>query len=207
MPRARDVRREHWERVRESTPSDAVSWFQSEPAVSLRLVTSATGTGGSVVDVGGGDARLVDRLLDLGYADVSVVDVSARALEAVDERLAAAGRAARLVRADVLEWRPQRTFDVWHDRAVFHFLTDSEDRSRYRAVAERALRPGGAMVLATFAPDGPTHCSGLEVRRYDAASLSAELGPGFVLEHAEREEHVTPRGAVQAFTWAVLRRR
>jgi ubiquinone/menaquinone biosynthesis C-methylase UbiE len=197
----------HWEQVYETRSTDEVSWFQAEPSVSRRLVEAAVGTNGSVVDVGAGASRLVDLLLDDGFADLTVLDVSARALAVVRERLAGRSSAVTWVHGDVLDWHPGRSFDVWHDRAVFHFLTDPEDRSRYVDLVQRVVHPGGTVIVATFAADGPTHCSGLPVSRSDAAGLATVFGEAFMLGHAEREEHLTPSGALQPFTWAVLHRR
>ena len=196
-----------WERVYETRSTDEVSWFQAEPSVSRRLVEAAVGTQGSVVDVGAGASRLVDLLLDDGFSDLTVLDLSARALAVVRQRLGPRSTEVTWVRGDVLDWHPGRSFDVWHDRAVFHFLTDPQDRSRYVELVQRVVHPGGTVIVATFAPDGPTHCSGLPVSRSDAASLATVFGEAFVLGHAEREEHLTPSGAVQPFTWAVLHRR
>ena len=197
----------HWEQVYETRSTDEVSWFQAEPSVSRRLVEAAVGTNGSVVDVGAGASRLVDLLLDDGFSDLTVLDVSARALAVVRQRLGPRSSAVTWVHGDVLDWHPGRTFDVWHDRAVFHFLTDPQDRSRYVELVQRATAPGGTVIVATFAPDGPTHCSGLPVSRSDAAGLASIFGEAFVLGHTEREEHHTPSGVVQPFTWAVLHRR
>jgi len=201
------TRESHWERVYETRPADEVSWFQASPATSRRLVEAAVGLRGSVVDVGAGASRLVDLLLDDGFTDVSLLDVSARALATVKERLGGRSGSVTLVHGDVLDWAPGRTFDVWHDRAVFHFLIGEGERARYVDRVERVVAPGGSVILATFAPDGPTHCSGLPVSRHDAAGLAAQFGEEFELGHSEGEEHVTPSGAVQPFTWAVLHRR
>ena len=196
----------HWERVYETRSTDEVSWFQAEPSVSRRLVEAAVGTNGSVVDVGAGASRLVDLLLDDGFTDLTVLDVSARALAVVRQRLGQRSTEVTWVHGDVLDWHPGRSFDVWHDRAVFHFLTDPQDRSRYVELVQRVVHPGGTVIVATFAPDGPTDCSGLPVSRSDAAGLASMFGEAFVLGHTEREEHLTPSGALQPFTWAVLHR-
>jgi SAM-dependent methyltransferase len=180
-----------------------VSWYQREPAVSLRLVDR---TPGSVVDVGAGASTLVDALLDAGRTDLTLVDLSAEALDVTRARLGTRAEAVTFVVGDVLAWSPGRTFDVWHDRAVFHFLTDAEDQHRYVQSATRAVAPGGALVMGTFAPDGPTHCSGLETARHDAGSLEALFSDGFRPEHAESETHLTPWDAEQHFTWVLLRR-
>jgi 2-polyprenyl-3-methyl-5-hydroxy-6-metoxy-1,4-benzoquinol methylase len=198
---------EHWDGVYQTRATDEVSWFQAEPATSLRLVTSMVPTTGSVLDVGAGSSTLVDSLLAQGFRDLTVVDVSERALQVVRERLGAAAGGVSLVHTDLLDWEPARTFDVWHDRAVFHFLTAPGSRSLYVRQVETAVVPGGSVIVATFAADGPTHCSGLPVCRYDVAGLRAEFGSGFDLVHSEREEHRTPAGVVQPFVWVVLRRR
>ena len=198
---------QHWDHVYDTVPPDRVSWFQATPETSLRLVREALSSQGSVVDVGAGTSTLVDGLLASGFTDLTVVDVSARALAVVQKRVDDRSGRLTLVHADLLDWQPERTFDVWHDRAVFHFLTSAQARARYVAMAEESVTPGGAVILGTFAPDGPTRCSGLDVNSYDAGGLAAQLGPTFVLAHHEREEHITPSGAVQPFTWVVLRRR
>ncbi|HEY5247050.1 MAG TPA: class I SAM-dependent methyltransferase [Dermatophilaceae bacterium] len=197
---------EHWEQVYRSRPSTEVSWFQAEPATSLRLIVSAAEGDSSVLDVGAGSSLLVDALVAGSFTDVTVLDVSEVALDRVRRRLGQSP-AVTLVHADLLEWVAERTYDVWHDRAVFHFLRHPYERARYVELVEEAISPGGAVVVATFALDAPTHCSGLEVCRYDVQGLAAEFGSGFDLLHTEREEHVTPGGAIQPFTWAVLRRR
>ena len=200
----------HWEQVYASRSPHEVSWYEAVPQVSMRLVRTAlaamTPGGSSVLDVGAGASLLVDNLVARGVPDVTVLDVSARALGLVRARLSDPSPVT-LVRADVLAWSPGRVFDVWHDRAVFHFLTDPGSRSRYARVAGTAIRPGGSLVLATFAPDGPERCSGLPVCRYDQDGLAAEFDGAFELRHAELAVHVTPGGGTQPFSWVVLRRR
>jgi trans-aconitate methyltransferase len=180
-----------------------LSWYQAEPDTSVRLLTKAAPPPSSVIDVGAGASVLADRLLQRGWTDVTVLDVSAEASAVVRDRL---GRAATVITADLLSWAPERNYDAWHDRAVFHFLTDSSGRSRYVAVASAAVRPGGSLIVGAFALNGPSHCSGLPTARYDAAALAEAFGPAFTLESNEHEEHVTPWGATQPFTWVVLRR-
>ena len=197
---------EHWERIYSTKSSNEVSWYQREPSVSLRLVTDHSPNSSSVVDVGAGASYLTDHLVSGGYRDITLVDVSRHALDEVAGRLGPAATQITFARSDVLFWRPKQHFDVWHDRAVFHFLTGDGEVERYAALAENWVTPGGALILATFALDGPTHCSGLLVQRYDADGLEKCFGGGFTLEHHEREEHVTPSGTVQNFTWVVLRR-
>jgi len=197
---------EHWERIYSTKSSDEVSWYQRDPSVSLRLVLEHAQPSSSVVDVGAGTSYLVDRLLERGYQDVTLVDVAQHALDEVAHRLGPAGESVSFVRSDVLFWRPRRPYDLWHDRAVFHFLSGEHEAERYASLASESIKPGGTLILATFALDGPTHCSGLLVHQYDAEGLARCFQDHFTLEHQEREEHLTPSGAVQHFTWAVLRR-
>ena len=195
-------RRGHWEGVYASRGPSEVSWYQARPAVSLDLI-AATGAGpdAGIIDVGGGASTLVDHLLDAGYRNLAVLDVAAGALAACRARLGARAEAVEWIVADVTAWEPERTCDVWHDRAVFHFLTEAADRRAYVTTLRKALAGRGHLIVATFAPDGPPRCSGLPVVRYDAASLGAELGEGFRLVETRREEHVTPAGTVQPFLY------
>ena len=198
---------EHWDEVYATRGVDQVSWFEPDPATSLRLVEAAAPErSAAIVDVGAGASSLVDRLLDAGYVDVTLLDVSSRALETVRTRLGDRATGVTFVADDVLDWVPERVFDVWHDRVAFHFLIDEVDRARYVERAAATVRPGGTLIVATFAADGPTNCSGLPVHRHEAADLARTFSPAFVLEAAEREEHVTPADLVQPFTWAVLHR-
>jgi SAM-dependent methyltransferase len=196
---------EHWDAVFATREPGDVSWFQREPWVSLRLIASVSTPESAVADVGAGASFLADRLVGLGYRDITLVDVSRRALEAVERRLGP-GRGVTLACADVRSWEPTRCVDVWHDRAALHFLVEDADLGRYAALAARTVSPGGALVLGVFAADGPTTCSGLPVRRHGPDDLAAWFAPAFGLEHHEREEHVTPSGATQRFTWVLLRR-
>jgi hypothetical protein len=149
---------------------------------------------------------LVDRLLDARFPDVTVLDVSELALTIVRQRLAERHEQVSLIVADLLHWTPHRQWDSWHDRAVFHFLTEESDRTRYVEVATRAVAHGGTVVIGSFGLDGPEQCSGLETARYDAEGLAEQFSEAFVLERAEQEVHRTPSGAEQSFTWVVLRR-
>lgn len=194
----------HWDDVyaRESTE---LAWYQRDPAVSLRLVTTHASTTSAVVDVGAGDSTLVDRLLDQGFTDLTLVDVSRVALDHVARRLGPR-EAVHYVVGDVRQWLPPRRYDLWHDRAVFHFLVDGSDQRRYVDLVAGALGPGAFVVLACFDVDGPTHCSGLPVARHGASELAEMFADRFTLESSEREVHRTPAGATQPFTWVVLRR-
>lgn len=196
---------EHWDAVYATRATGDLSWFRSEPVTSLDLLRRWADDG-SVLDVGAGTSTLVDRLLDAGFGDVTLLDVSAGALGVVRGRLAGRTAGVSFEVADVLTWEPTRTFDAWHDRAVFHFLIDPAEQRRYVELASTAVAPGGVLVLATFAADGPVTCSGLPTARYAPHDLARLFEPAFTLEHHEREEHVTPWGTVQPFTWVVLRR-
>lgn len=193
---------EHWDTVYTSKKHDDVSWYQRVPATSVRLVTAACAAG-SVIDVGAGASTLADELVARGY-DVTVLDVAPSAIDTVKRRL---GDRATYVVGDLLGWEPTATYDVWHDRAVFHFLTDPAAQEAYVDLAAGAVGPDGVVVLGTFAPDGPTACSGLPTARHDAGSLADLFAKSFALVSSEREEHLTPWGAVQPFTWVTLRRR
>ena len=200
-------RAKHWQSVYETKAPDEVSWFQREPRLSHALVTRvAVSLDASIIDVGGGASTLVDTLLADGYTRITVLDVAEAALRQARARLGSAATQVAWSVADVLygSFSPAR-LDVWHDRAVFHFLTRAEDRVRYISQVQRAVRPGGHVVVATFAEDGPTFCSGLEVARYSATQLHDVFGAGFVLEASFREDHITPSGSHQSFTYCLCR--
>jgi SAM-dependent methyltransferase len=199
-------RRDHWNDVYAGKAETEVSWFAAKPAPSLELLALVGATTRSaIIDVGGGASRLVDHLIAEGYDDVTVLDLSAAALAAAQARLGPAAERVAWIAADVTTWSPPRAFDVWHDRAAFHFLVDPADQAAYRVRLRRALRRGGGAILATFAPDGPERCSGLPVRRWDAVGLAECLGPDFALIDARQHEHVTPRGSAQRFQFAAFR--
>lgn len=188
-----------------------MSWFRPHLERSLELIERATdgNRGAEIIDVGGGASTLVDDLVARGFGNVTVLDIAHRALELSQTRMGAAAKAVRWINGDVVgdgvtaEF-PERRFDVWHDRAVFHFLTDRESRSRYVRNLLHSLRPGGRAILATFGPAGPIKCSGLDVRRYDAASLLAEFGPALRLVESSVEMHDTPFGTRQEFVYCHL---
>ena len=184
------------------------SWFQTQAVVSLRLL-DATGVRptDSVVDVGGGASTLVDALLERGHHDLTVLDISAEGMRTAQQRLGANASQVNWLDADLLTWTPNRTWHVWHDRAVLHFFATDADQQHYLHALDRGTMRGSVAVLATFAPDGPQQCSGLPVARYDVEQLTALLGPTWDLLTKTREEHITPTGATQPFTWAAFRRR
>jgi len=199
--------RAHWDGVYRSNRPEQVTWHQGRPDTSLRLLVEAVQPSAAIIDVGAGASTLADELLDRGFTDVTVLDVSAAALEGTRARLAGRQPTVAVVIADLVAWQPERQYDAWHDRAVFHFLVQPGDRHRYVSTALRAVRSGGCLVLGTFADDGPTQCSGLPTAGYDAEELAAQFSAGFELVHTERDEHQTPAGVTQPFTWVVLRRR
>lgn len=197
--------REHWETVYGDRDERELSWHQAEPGLSLRLVEQQaawlpSGKSSAVIDAGGGASALAGRLVDDGFTDVTVVDIA---------RAAAAGRSAgdgvTRISADLLTWEPEPRYQIWHDRAVFHFLTEPADRAAYFSTLRAALAGGGAIIMATFAPGGPGRCSGLPVAQYDAKGLAAELtaafGDAVTMTGRHAETHRTPQGAAQPFTW------
>jgi 2-polyprenyl-3-methyl-5-hydroxy-6-metoxy-1,4-benzoquinol methylase len=201
-----DAREEHWRKVYTEKQPDAVSWYQATPAPSLAALDRfGAGPEQALIDIGGGASTLVDALLERGWRDVTVLDIAAPALAAAQARLGELAAEVTWEVADITTWQPQRRYDVWHDRAVFHFLTAAEQRAAYLRAMAQGLAPGGLAIIATFALDGPEKCSGLPVERYDADKLERTLGDGFRLEASWREEHLTPWGASQVFTWCVLR--
>ena len=197
----------HWNDTY-SSKGDNVSWYQPPSSRSLELIRSAAPMhNASIIDIGAGASRLADSLLTAGYTDVTLLDISEIALGRTRDRLGEAASKVRWIVANISQWKPSRTWDVWHDRAVFHFLTDEAARSAYLTALRRSVAPGGTVILATFAADGPTQCSGLQVARYDANTLSALFGSEFERMATARDMHVTPWGSIQAFTYLRLRRR
>src|SRR5437868_511804 len=193
-------RQAHWQNVYTSKGENEVSWFQENPAISLDLIRAAGATDNSaIVDIGGGASRLVDSLLAKGFRSLAVLDLSQAALDAARARIGSGAEAVEWIVSDVTKWSPSRQFDIWHDRAAFHFLTDANDRSAYVARLQAALRPGGQAIIGTFALDGPEKCSGLPVQRYDPASLHETLGSHFRMIESRRETHNTPWGSTQSF--------
>jgi len=200
-------RKEHWEQVYSTKGETGVSWYQREPRLSLELIRAvAPAAGGRIIDVGGGASVLVDRLLDLPFERIAVLDISETALGKARARLGARAARVEWIAADVTETQDVGTFEVWHDRAVFHFLTDAADRCNYVELARRTVPKGGNLIVATFADEGPPRCSGLDVCRYNPDSLSAAIGQGFTLVREARETHTTPWESSQQFFYGVFRR-
>jgi 2-polyprenyl-3-methyl-5-hydroxy-6-metoxy-1,4-benzoquinol methylase len=197
--------KDHWESIYASKSAEEVSWFQRRPGLSVDLIRRvATRSDAAIIDVGGGASTLVDGLLSSGYTNIAVSDIAAAALRQAQTRLGNA--AARVIWRceDILEASlPEAAFDVWHDRAVFHFLTSAADRMRYIAQVARAVRTNGYVIVATFADDGPQRCSGLDVKRYSASALHAEFGGSFELIDEIRQEHITPSASRQMFQYCL----
>jgi hypothetical protein len=193
----------HWEGVYGKKAENEVSWFQKEPATSIEFIRHCGGGPDvAIIDIGGGESRLVDRLLDAGYRDVTVLDVSEHALEHTKVRLGARAASVQWIVADITKWTPARKYRLWHDRAVLHFLTEPDEREAYRRALLSAIVPGGCVVISSFAIDGPEKCSGLPVVRYSAETLAAELGPELRLVEQTLDDHRTPGGAVQRFQFS-----
>jgi SAM-dependent methyltransferase len=197
----------HWNTVYTTKGEGEVSWFEAAPEVSLRLMEAAGLSATTcVLDVGGGESRLVDALIARGLRCLAVLDVSRAALDRARARLGADASIPTWIGADVAGDWSLAPVDIWHDRAVFHFLVDAADRAQYSARLRRTLQPGGTAIVATFAPDGPERCSGLPIVRYSPETLTSELGPGLTLVEAVRHVHTTPWGATQAFQYSRFRR-
>jgi ubiquinone/menaquinone biosynthesis C-methylase UbiE len=197
----------HWQSVYKEKGENQVSWFQETPAISLELIHAVHPKFDSAfVDIGGGASRLVDALVGQGYQDLTLLDVSENAISIAKLRLGERGAMVKWIVADVTQWEPTRYYDLWHDRAAFHFLTEPADRTAYVERLTRALRPGGHAIIGTFAMDGPERCSGLPVVRYDAELLSATLGDSFAFVETRRHDHRTPMGGIQRFQFSVLKR-
>ena len=200
----------HWEDRYDGTRPEELSWFEARPDLSLDLITDRVGPEAGVIDIGGGASRLADCLLARGYVDVSVLDISTTALAKAQERMGGQAAQVAWIAADITAWTPPRRYDLWHDRAVFHFLTDAGGQRAYLTAMAEALRPGGHAIVMSFAEDGPESCSGLPVRRYapeEMAETVADLVPGaFRPDGAGRFTHVTPTGAEQRFQYSLFRR-
>lgn len=197
----------HWDSVYAAKGEAEVSWFQETPTPSLELLDLVGARPFSaIIDIGGGESRLVDSLLDRGFENITVLDLSAKALAATRARLGDKGKKVKWIVEDATEWRPSEAYDVWHDRAAFHFLIRQSEQASYIQRLEAALRRGGHAIIGTFALDGPDKCSGLPVARHSAESIGALLGADFALIDSRRHEHKTPWGAIQRFQFSTFRR-
>lgn len=208
MEQAQVARKAHWEQVYSTRRPHEVGWYQAYPDLSLKLI-AGTGVGkeAAIIDVGGGASCLVDELLAAGYRDLSVLDISAAALAAVKSRLGDKAATVEWLESDITRFAPPRQYQIWHDRAVFHFLTEAADRQRYLDAVRTALPPGGHLIVATFALDGPAQCSGLDVVRYSPESLRREVGEGFEVVESFAGTHITPSMGQQSFTFCRFARK
>jgi SAM-dependent methyltransferase len=200
-------RKEHWEKIYSDKKPDEVSWYQANPEKSLELINSVrVSFEDRIIDVGGGASLLVDQLLEKGFRNLSVLDISENALRHAKQRLGHNSSKIKWIIGDATLFIPQEKYDIWHDRAVFHFLTESTDREKYISAVKECLKKGGFLILAAFAKDGPDRCSNLPVRQYDADLLQAEFGTGFELVRVSVETHQTPWGKGQKFNYFLLRK-
>lgn len=199
------ARAKYWDAAYEGRGAEGVSWYQATPQRSVELIESlALDSSAAIVDVGGGTSRLIDLLFERGFTSLTVLDVSEAALMVARQRLGPSD-AVTWLHEDLLTWQPLHPYDVWHDRAVFHFLVDQKEREAYVRTLRCAIRPGGWVIIATFAEDGPEQCSGLPVVRYSAPDLADAIGSNFDVLESSRDVHVTPEGVRQPFTWIVAR--
>jgi len=201
-------RQTHWNDTYSAKADNQVSWFQVRPERSLELIAAAApDRAAPIIDIGGGASRLADTLLGLGYSDITVLDIAATGLSRTKARLGAQADKLSWIVADVTQWQPSRIWQVWHDRAVFHFLTEAEAQDAYIAALKRGTAAGSSVIIATFALNGPERCSGLSVQRYSPATLATRLGADFALYAESEESHATPFGTTQPFQYAAFRRR
>lgn len=200
--------KDHWQQVYTSKTADSVSWYQPHISVSLELIRqTGVSTSASVIDVGGGASTLVDDLLAAGFDKLAVLDISAAALDVARQRLGERAADVSWIEADITTVKlPEHAYDIWHDRAVFHFLTTEQERRQYLQAVRRSVKPGGFVIVGTFAEDGPERCSGLPVQRYSAESLHAEFGASFELLGRAAEDHLTPSGSIQKFLYCYCRK-
>lgn len=201
-------KQQHWETVYQTKDTKTVSWYQPTPETSLSLIEPlGMAPDAALIDVGGGDSRLVDQLLARGFRDLTVLDVSQTALSKAASRLGEAASEVDWICADAAHWQPVRMYDLWHDRAAFHFLTDLQEARSYVAIAAAHIRPGGYLVLGTFSHEGPQKCSGLPVQRYSAETLQEIWADAFETVRCLYPEHLTPSGTVQEFLFCTFRRK
>lgn len=198
--------KDHWEGLYAQKKPAQVSWYQSHPQHSLSLIgDTGIGTAASIIDVGGGASTVVDHLLQAGYRDITILDIARTAIERAQQRLGDLSQQITWVEGDITDYSPGRTFDIWHDRAVFHYLTLDSDRDFYLKAMHSSLKPGGQVIIATFSDIGPSQCSGLDIMRYNPESLSLALGSALHLVETLTEEHRTPEGGLQQFVYCRFR--
>lgn len=202
------ARKQHWEKVYQTKRAEEVSWYKPDPKTSLDLILSLhPDPQEAIIDAGGGDSVLVDKLLALNFKNITVVDISAKALERAQQRLGDQAQVVEWVASDILDFDTEKRFDIWHDWATFHFLTEEKDIRKYAEVATRLIKPGGHLILATFSLEGPKQCSGLPVTGYCADSIAKVFAKDFVLIKSHQEDHVTPFQKKQNFLYALLHKK
>lgn len=199
------INKNHWEKIYTDKSPQEVSWFQAEPVISLKIIQSI-GKDARIIDVGGGASTLVDNLLKPGYASLAVLDISGKAIEIAKKRLGDKANLVEWHENDITEFTPPHTYDIWHDRAVFHFMTDKNSRNAYKESLLKSTQSGSHVIIATFAKDGPKKCSGLDTMQHDDPSIRDEFGEEFLLVESLLESHHTPSGNEQQFIYFILRR-
>ncbi|HAT4425625.1 class I SAM-dependent methyltransferase [Legionella pneumophila serogroup 1] len=197
----------HWESIYTEKLPQNVSWYQQEPTISLKIIRCFSDKNARIIDVGGGASILVDHLLKSGYSNLAVLDISGQAIEHVKNRLSDQATTIEWFEKDITAFIPPHTYDIWHDRAVFHFLTDIKSRQLYVNVLKNTVKSGSHIIIATFAKDGPQKCSGLDIVQYDNPSIQHELGNEFILLDSQFEMHITPAGKEQRFIYFVFQRK
>jgi len=203
----KDARQTHWDSIFASKTLEERSWYQPKPSISLDFLQQfSIAKDAAIIDVGGGDSLLVDHLLDLGYQNISVLDISSKALERAQNRLGERGKAVKWICADAAKFEPAEQYDFWHDRAAFHFLTTAADIQHYAQMAEQAVKPGGFLVIGTFSEQGPKKCSGLEIKQYSEEGLVQVFDNQFKKIRCQQVDHLTPTLAIQQFTFCAFKK-
>lgn len=201
-------KKSHWEKIYTEKKFEEVSWYQKEPVTSLALIRKySVATNARIIDVGAGDSYLATSLLKHGFSDITVVDISGAVINRAKSRMAADAGKITWVTADITAFSSRQRFDIWHDRATFHFLTSEGDVVKYSTVLQDSLNPNGFAIIGTFSEQGPTKCSGIAIRQYSAESLAKVFASGFECIETFTEDHITPFGTVQNFVFVVLRRK
>jgi 2-polyprenyl-3-methyl-5-hydroxy-6-metoxy-1,4-benzoquinol methylase len=207
MKMDKETSKAHWEKIYAEKLPQEVSWYQSEPTISLQIMKNISDQNSRIIDVGAGESVLVDHLVDLGYLNLSVLDISGKAIDHVKQRLQGKAKNIEWHEQDVTQYIPLHAYDIWHDRAVFHFLTNHESRSAYIEVLQNSTKKGSYVIIATFSKEGPQKCSGLDVVQYNDSTIQQVFGDEFQLLASQTETHITPSGNEQKFIYFLFRRR
>lgn len=202
----KDKTKLHWENIYTEKLAEEVSWYQQEPTVSLEFIEHLSDKNAQIIDIGGGVSLLIDHLLQAGYANLALLDISGKAIADVKKRLSTQASKVEWFEQDITEFSPPHSYDIWHDRAVFHFLTDKQARQLYVKALKNAVKPGAHIIIAAFAKDGPKQCSDLDIVQYDRFAIQHELGDEFILLNSQEETHITPAGKEQRFIYFVFQR-